>query len=564
MSAMLDAALSYVAACFKVFPVKPDKKPLTEHGLKDATQLQIGVKEYWGKWPDAGIGLVTDGLVVVDFDARHGGLDSKAQMEAKYGTFPRTRAHRTGGGGLHLIFRNPNGTNIRNTVALGGYQGVDLRGNGGYIVVPPSPHESGNRYEVLDACEIAPAPTWLVELTKKQPSQPATLPEGEPIPEGQRNATLASLAGTMRRKGLPASAIEVALLEVNRLQCQPPLPEDEVKAISASISRYAPSDNGNNIRTCMYNTNVTEKFTRERNKNVTENVTSTSETPQKDCNVFSNRILDWVKETTGWWETSELDRDLGITSLKDKNNRRIVLYRLKEQGIIERHPKINKQFRYVNTKVTNLDFKTATISGVLPVKWPLGIEKYVNLFPGNIAVVAGSPNAGKTALLLNFIYLNQDDFPVYYLCSEMGAVELRDRLDKFPGMAIEDWHFEAIERASDFADVIRPDCVNVIDYLEMTTELYAVNTHLTAISHKVGSGLAIVALQKKQGATFGRGQEFGLEKPKLYLSLDKGKMQIVKGKSWVQKNVDPHGLTIKFKIIGGCQFQAITEWDWPI
>ena len=105
------------------------------------------------------------------------------------------------------------------------------------------------------------------------------------------------------------------------------------------------------------------------------------------------------------------------------------------------------------------------------------------------------------------------------------------------------------------------DCVNLIDYLEMTTELYMVNAYLTAISHKLGSGVAIVAIQKKQGATFGRGQEFGLEKPKLYLSLDKGKLQIVKGKSWAKRNVEPNGLQISFKISDGCQFQAATDWE---
>ena len=558
---MSDAAFSYVAQGFRVFPVKPDKTPLTKHGLKDATQTQLGVKEYWTRWPDAGIALVTDGLVVLDFDSKHGGAESKTVIETKYGQLPRTRIHRTGGGGLHYIYRNPNGTDIRNTVGLGGYQGVDLRANGGYIVAPPSPHESGARYEVIDNSEIAPAPVWLMGLTtKKQMTQAETIPEGQPILEGQRNATLASLAGTMRRPGMSQEAIEAALLEVNRKQCQPPLSEDEVKAIAQSVARYPP--NGNK-RIYMYNTNVTDKSTHERYTNVTENVTSKRETEVESCNVLSSRILEWVKNTTGWWETSELDKDLGITSQRDKNNRRIILYRLKEQGIIEGHPKINKQFRYVNTRVTSLTFKTATNAGVLPVKWPLGIERYVNLFPGNMAVVAGSPNAGKTALLLDFIHLNQDEFPIYYLCSEMGAVELRDRLDKFPGMAIEDWHFEAIERAGDFADVIRPDCVNVVDYLEMTTELYLINTHLTAISHKLGSGLAIVAVQKKQDAKYGRGQEFGLEKPKLYLSMDRGKLTIVKGKSWATKNVDPHGLTVNFKIIGGCQFQATGEWDWP-
>jgi len=299
-------------------------------------------------------------------------------------------------------------------------------------------------------------------------------------------------------------------------------------------------------------------------ENRTENRTCHDEPAEKNGQEESlaKRVLEWVKGTHAWWATEELDRDLGFISPSDKDYRGKLLRKLREDGIIEHHPKINKQFRYVNTKVTSLNFKTASAGGVLPIRWPLGGEQFVNLFPGNMGVVAGSPNAGKTALMLNLIHLNQTNFPVYYFCSEMGEVELRNRLDKFPGMDMEDWHFQAVDRASDFADVIRPDCVNLIDYLEMTTELYMVNAYLTAISHKLGSGVAIVAIQKKQGATFGRGQEFGLEKPKLYLSLDKGKLQIVKGKSWAKKNVDPNGLQVSFKIIDGCQFQSTSDWDW--
>ena len=234
---VLQTALDYVAQEFRIFPVGPDKKPLTKHGLKDTTQTKLGVREYWGKRPTAGIGLVTDGLVVLDFDAKKGGLESKAAIEAQYGPLPRTRTHRTGGGGLHYIYRNSNGADIRNTVGLGGYQGVDLRANGGYIVVPPSPHESGKRYEVLDACEIAPTPDWLMELaTKKRPAQAGL--EGQTIAEGQRNARLISLAGTMRRRGMPHEAIEAALQEVNRRQCQPPLPDSEVSEIAESIAHY--------------------------------------------------------------------------------------------------------------------------------------------------------------------------------------------------------------------------------------------------------------------------------------------------------------------------------------
>jgi len=66
MSDILEAAFSYISQGFKVFPVKPDKKPLTVHGLKDATQTQSGVREFWTRWPDAGIALVTDGLMVLE------------------------------------------------------------------------------------------------------------------------------------------------------------------------------------------------------------------------------------------------------------------------------------------------------------------------------------------------------------------------------------------------------------------------------------------------------------------------------------------------------------------
>ena len=103
----------------------------------------------------------------------------------------------------------------------------------------------------------------------------------------------------------------------------------------------------------------------------------------------------------------------------------------------------------------------------------------------------------------------------------------------------------------------------IVDFLEITENLYQVNDILTSISHKVGSGIAIVALQKKVNAVFGRGQEFGLEKPKLYLSMDKGRMTIVKGKSWVHKNADPNGLKVEYHITDGCQFKITKPWERP-
>ena len=504
-------------------------------------------------------GIVTGqgpGVVVVDADKP----EKRAELEAELGP-PHVVTPR---GGAHWYFKHP-GHRVKTVAPI--LPDVDIRADGGFCnVVGERPDGA---YQIL----TLPAPDNLLPWARMPERIKAAMNGSRPtaaggevisevIPEGQRNATLTSHAGAMRRHGMSQSAIEAALLEVNQQQCKPPLAEQEVKDIAASVARYPPNT-GYKSHVCMIERDTPDSVAK-RDKNVTDSVTKGGQTPVTDParERLSRQIVTWVKGTTGWWATDELDRDLGIVSQRSKDNRRQILSRLREQGVIEPHHKINKQWRYVNVRVTSLDFKTASTSGVLPVKWPMGIEKYVNLFPGNIAVVAGSPNSGKTALLLNFIYLNQDSFPLFYFCSEMGPVELRDRLDKFPGMAINDWHFEASERAGDFADVVRPDCVNVIDYLEMTTELFTVNTHLTAISHKLGTGLAIVALQKKQGAEYGRGQEFGLEKPKLYLSMDRGKLIIVKGKSWATKNVDPHGLEVHFKIVGGCQFEITQAWDW--
>jgi hypothetical protein len=238
------------------------------------------------------------------------------------------------------------------------------------------------------------------------------------------------------------------------------------------------------------------------------------------------------------------------------------MFRLLTDGVIEQHAKIAKQFRFVNKQLAIINFKSASSVGILPVKWPLSIEEYVNLFPGNLAVVAGATNSGKTALLLNVVYLNHQTFPmpIYYFCSEMGDVELKERLEQFDGMAIEEWNFKAIDRSTDFADVIVPDCLNIVDYLELTEDLWAVNTHLTAIARKHGNGLSIVALQKKEGQKWGRGQEFSAEKSKLYLSMDKGKLTIVKGKSWANKSVNPNGLFVRFNINKGCQIEMTQEW----
>jgi putative DNA primase/helicase len=121
--------------------------------------------------------------------------------------------------------------------------GLDIKGEGGAIVVAPSLHSSGKRYRWRNSAPIADAPEWFLRLLREaqKTRASASVAVGDAIPEGQRNDTLTSLAGTMRRRGMGAEEIEAALLVTNSKRCDPPLAEDEVRKIASGVCRYKPA-----------------------------------------------------------------------------------------------------------------------------------------------------------------------------------------------------------------------------------------------------------------------------------------------------------------------------------
>jgi hypothetical protein len=175
---LLDAALAYAARGWRVFPVE-GKRPLTSHGAHDATTDEATIRAWWRRWPEAGVAVATgaeSGLVVLDVDPRSGGDESLRRLEAERGELPRTPVVLTGGedGGDHYYLAHPGGT-VPNRVGLGGYSGLDLKADGGYVVAPPSIHLSGRAYvwEVNahhDDVPLAPCPQWLLDLAAEGPS----------------------------------------------------------------------------------------------------------------------------------------------------------------------------------------------------------------------------------------------------------------------------------------------------------------------------------------------------------------------------------------------------------
>ncbi|MFY9530826.1 MAG: bifunctional DNA primase/polymerase [Candidatus Acidiferrales bacterium] len=258
LTTMVDAAREYARRGWPVFPVHGirDKKcacgkascddagkhPRTAHGLLDASRDEKPIRAWWTQWPDANIGLRTgNDVLVVDVDPRHEGDNTLAALEQNHGAFPVTLEARTGGGGRHLFFALRNGQVVRNSTGKLG-PGVDVRGAGGYVMLPPSHHLSGNQYQWVNEADLAPLPEWLAaKLAEPEPRAASANDSQEKIPEGQRNGALTSLAGSMRRRGFGPDAIEAALLIENEKRCDPLLSAGEVHTIALSVSRYEPA-----------------------------------------------------------------------------------------------------------------------------------------------------------------------------------------------------------------------------------------------------------------------------------------------------------------------------------
>ena len=244
---MYDAAIEYAKKGFAVFPLKyRDKVPLTRNGCKDATTDAAQIKAWWQKYPNANIGLATGSVsqnvfvIDLDIDEDRGidGYHSLEDWQREHGDFPETWTAITGRGGYHLYYRG-NGK-IKNRAGI--IDGVDIRGNGGYVVASPSIHKNGNRYEweySPDEFEIAKADNnveYFLNHDDHRQSASFTMPNI--VSAGQRNQMLFRFACMMQAKGASDQSVFAATMAENESSCSPPLTEQEVRIIVSSATKY--------------------------------------------------------------------------------------------------------------------------------------------------------------------------------------------------------------------------------------------------------------------------------------------------------------------------------------
>lgn len=248
-SEFYEAAITYIKQGFAVFPLEVrGKKPLTTHGVKDATVDPVIVQGWWNKWEYANIGIATGqisgGLCVIDMDIdEEKGLDGWRTLrdwQDKHGIIAPSWLCKTGRGGFHYYFLS--NEPIKNRVGV--IPGVDVRGDGGYIVAPPSIHPNGTKYEWDSKCNPEEVELHLIDdnirFLLNTGATRTNLKYLAPsiIPEGERNHTLFRLACSLQAKGLSDQAIWAAVNSENNAKCNPPLPDRDIDTIVKSVQRY--------------------------------------------------------------------------------------------------------------------------------------------------------------------------------------------------------------------------------------------------------------------------------------------------------------------------------------
>jgi hypothetical protein len=283
-------------------------------------------------------------------------------------------------------------------------------------------------------------------------------------------------------------------------------------------------------------------------------------------------IREWIKNSVGCFTSEQLDRDLVLTTRDEKKQRSKILSRCVEKKLIKRNMRGAGKFTIINSTLDEINIDDID-EKCFDILLPFNLDRFTSIPKKSIIVLAGSSNAGKTALILNILKLNlHHSYRKLYLMSEMGRGEYVDRLRKFKDVPFLDWKkITAAERTHDFDGAIEshnPEGLTCIDFLEDADgEFYKIPSDIRAIYDSLGDGVAVIAIQKKTDSDYARGGQGTAEKARLYLTVDLitaldhsiiCALKIIKNKRYINRNIQGH--EIHFRITGGAHIEAVSPW----
>jgi len=447
---------------------------------------------------------------------------------------------------------------------------LDIKSEGGYIIAPPSVHPSGAQYEFVNDKPIVKVDNLKligidIEQRSNEPSnQPGWVSQAlQGVAEGSRNDTAIKLAGYFRNTQ-PIDVTERLLLDWNARN-KPPMKEQELMSVIASaysLPEHPPNGSINNSII---------KYRGEYAKN----------------SLKTGQVRDNFGTTSGWGEYSKRfdevvkeackisKRDIAETiGLKptDDTFRKLIARRI-DEGKIRPHRGSANIIEWINRDYKVTDLTSSKAATFLPIKMPLRLNELISIPPGSVIGIAGFTSAGKTSFLLEIAELNvfTQPMPVYYWYHEMSEDRLRIRIEDFPELieASKSKIFKPVKQSDfEFWDVLEPDAINLIDYLDRDIDAYLIGQDIKHLQARLNTGIVTYAQQKPANRDFGIGGVAGAKLSNLYLALDvKKQMQktmygickVVKAKDWV--DINPVHLYCNYHT-GGKHGKLFMDGDW--
>jgi len=243
--------------------LSPGKHPrFNEWQLKATTEPTEIVAWFKDYWPNSNIGVATgkaSNLFLVDIDTKDGGVEKWVELIKKYGDIPPTPIAKTGSDGRHICFQCPSTITIPTKAKLFPGIGIDVRGEGGQAVLPPSRNANGNYEWCEDSAPwevpVAQAPEWVLALISA-----ASLEQGREserfnvvralcgVPEGERNHAITRLAASLRAQDFSYDTALTWILQAAD-NCNPPYPHAEaIKQVQWAYRKFAPGTSWKNVR----------------------------------------------------------------------------------------------------------------------------------------------------------------------------------------------------------------------------------------------------------------------------------------------------------------------------
>jgi hypothetical protein len=268
----------------------------------------------------------------------------------------------------------------------------------------------------------------------------------------------------------------------------------------------------------------------------------------------------------------QLCREINVVS---SEGRHYVSVKLRNMVVGKKLRKVDKYYVYINLNITEIDWLNAAVNDPgLNISWPMdwqnnvkfGWDSHITIPEKSILMLAGVTNTGKTAFCTNFLWMNMDKYPCTLMGNEYNAPEFFKRavkLEQETGLCPTDAKgkpkFELIERYDGWQDVIRPNNVNIIDWINLDGvqhPFYEIGNILQQIRDKLDHGIALVVVQKESFRDAGVGGSFGEHLASVVLAMDYGRIKVKKAKIW--NDFNPNGKSWGFDIgNGGCAFRNI-------